>query len=55
MAPLNGFPYFAANSEVRYTTSWGVITLTLNPESYDWQFVPVAGKSFSDSGTDVCH
>jgi acid phosphatase type 7 len=23
--------------------------------SYDWQFVPVAGQTFTDSGTTACH
>ena len=25
------------------------------PEAYDWKFLPEAGKSFSDSGTQACH
>jgi calcineurin-like phosphoesterase family protein len=43
-----------ANSEVRDSTTKGVIKLTLHPGSYDWQFVPVAGKTFTDSGSDTC-
>ena len=27
--------------------------LTLHPNSYDWRFVPEAGKSFTDSGSDA--
>jgi hypothetical protein len=54
-APLTGFGSIAANSEVRDSTAWGVLKLTLMPETYAWQFVPVAGKSFSDSGSDTCH
>ena len=54
-APLTGFRPALANSQVREANTWGVIKLTLNPESYDWQFIPVAGKSFSDTGSDVCH
>ncbi len=45
----------AANSEVRNTTTFGVLKLTLHPASYDWQFVPEAGKTFTDSGTQACH
>jgi acid phosphatase type 7 len=41
------------NSEVRFST-WGVLKLTLRSTSYDWEFVPVAGESFRDSGSDVC-
>jgi 3',5'-cyclic AMP phosphodiesterase CpdA len=43
------------NSQVRNTDTYGVLKLTLHPTSYDWQFVPEAGKSFTDSGTTSCH
>jgi hypothetical protein len=43
------------NSEIRRTGIFGVLKFTLHPTSYEWQFIPVAGKSFSDSGTGVCH
>jgi len=43
------------NSEVRNTDTYGVLKLTLHPASYDWQFVPEAGKTFTDSGTQNCH
>jgi hypothetical protein len=43
------------NSEVRNDHTNGVLKLTLHPTSYDWQFVPVAGKTFTDSGTTSCH
>ena len=42
-------------SEVAQNHSFGVLMLTLHPSSYDWQFVPIAGSSFTDSGTDQCH
>src|SRR6266511_135801 len=45
----------AVNSEVRNTDTYGVRKLTLHPTSYDWQFVPEAGKTFTDSGTGACH
>jgi hypothetical protein len=44
----------AANSEVRETTTYGVLELTLHPGSYDWNFVPEAGKTFTDSGSATC-
>ena len=44
-----------ANSEVRNTDTYGVLKLTLHPTSFDWQFVPEAGKTFTDSGTQNCH
>jgi hypothetical protein len=44
-----------ANSEVHNDESYGVLKLTLNPNSYEWQFVPVEGETFSDSGSARCH
>lgn len=54
-APLTGFPTTRANSEVRNSTTWGVLKLTLHPDGYDWEFVPVAGQTFSDFGSGNCH
>lgn len=42
------------NSEVQASV-WGVIKFTLRPGGYDWEFVPVAGETFHDAGSDVCH
>jgi acid phosphatase type 7 len=44
-----------ANSEVHNDEVYGVLKLTLNPHSYEWQFVPVEGETFSDSGSGRCH
>jgi hypothetical protein len=43
------------NSQVRNVNTYGVLKLTLHPDSYEWKFVPVAGKTFTDSGSDNCH
>jgi acid phosphatase type 7 len=43
------------NSEVRNRDTFGVLKLTLHAQSYDWEFVPVAGNTFSDAGTTECH
>ncbi|MEU5691882.1 DNRLRE domain-containing protein [Actinosynnema sp. NPDC020468] len=43
------------NSEARNSDTYGVLKLTLHSTSFDWQFVPEAGKSYSDSGTTACH
>ena len=43
------------NSQVRNADTLGVLKLTLNQSDYDWEFVPVAGKTFTDSGSDDCH
>lgn len=47
-----GFPI--ANSEVRNSDTYGVLKLTLHPESYSWEFVPEAGKTFTDLGSASC-
>jgi len=54
-SPLTGFPQVRPNSEVRNATSWGVLKLTLLPDAYEWEFLPVAGQMFSDRGTGLCH
>jgi calcineurin-like phosphoesterase family protein len=43
------------NSEVRDFTAFGVFKLTLWPKGYDWEFIPEAGKGFTDSGSGKCH
>jgi hypothetical protein len=43
------------NSEVRDLSTYGVLKLTLHADSYGWEFVPVAGKTFTDHGTAACH
>jgi hypothetical protein len=42
------------NSQVHNTDTFGVLRLTLHPDSYDWKFLPEAGKTFTDSGTGSC-
>jgi hypothetical protein len=45
----------ARGSEVRNNDTFGVLKLTLHDRSYDWQFVPVRGRHFTDTGTGACH
>jgi hypothetical protein len=45
----------AANSLVRNASTYGVLKLTLHAGSFNWRFVPEAGKTFTDSGTTACH
>jgi hypothetical protein len=49
------FGTIAPNSQVRNNDTYGVLTLTLHLTSYDWRFVPEAGKTFTDSGSTACH
>ncbi|HET8776964.1 MAG TPA: metallophosphoesterase, partial [Candidatus Limnocylindria bacterium] len=44
----------APNSELIIDDSWGVLVLTLHPDSYDWSFVGVDGAEL-DSGSADCH
>lgn len=44
----------AANGEVRNGGAFGVLKLTLHSTSLYWEFVPVAGNTFNDSGSQSC-
>jgi hypothetical protein len=55
-AGLYGFKSTPApNSQVRYNGGYGVLKLTLTDSSYSWEFISVAGKTFSDAGSAACH
>jgi len=53
----HGYPFGTPlpTSEVRNDSTWGLTKLTLHPTGYDWQFVPIAGSTFTDSGSDTCN
>jgi acid phosphatase type 7 len=51
---LYSFNMPAPGSEVRNADTFGVLTLVLHDGSYEWEFVPVAGGSFTDSGSEPC-
>jgi hypothetical protein len=40
---------------VRNDNTFGVLQVTLRARDYAWQFHPVAGGTFTDSGSDGCH
>lgn len=42
------------NSEVFNGTTFGVLKLTLGPGTYSWEFIPVAGQTFTDAGSGSC-
>ncbi len=44
-----------SNSAVQNADTYGVLVLTLHPANYDWRFIPVAGRTFTDSGSGDCH
>jgi chitodextrinase len=43
------------NSLVRNNNTFGVLSMNLGASSYSFKFVPVAGKTFTDSGSATCH
>ena len=53
-AQLYPFVTSHPNTEAWFSV-WGVLQFTLRANDYDWRFVPVAGQSASDFGTDRCH
>jgi hypothetical protein len=53
-ASLRSFAVIQPNSAVRNSGTHGVLKLTLHPTSYDWQFVPIAGQTFTDDGSRPC-
>jgi acid phosphatase type 7 len=68
--PVNGIPEIIAgtggkdhspliqrlpNSLVFDNTTYGVLRVVLQPKGYTFQFVPVGGGTFSDSGSGACH
>jgi PKD repeat protein len=52
---LASMPNVKPNSQVRNSSTYGVLKLTLHANSYDWSFIPIAGQTFTDSGTGTCH
>lgn len=59
-APGDGYTYaehpLDPNEYIRnQSVVYGVLKLTLFSSSYHWDFLPVPGYTFSDSGTAACH
>ncbi|MGE5801487.1 MAG: invasin domain 3-containing protein, partial [Gemmatimonadota bacterium] len=46
--------FIAPNSEV-VSADYGVLKLNLAATSYSWEFVPIPGSTFTDSGSATCH
>ena len=43
------------NSEALDNTTFGILRSGCSTQSYEWEFVPVDGGTFTDSGTTGCH
>lgn len=54
-APLRPIGARARHSEIVNHDTHGVLKLTLYADSYVWEFVPVEGRTFRDSGRAACH
>ena len=49
------FATVRANSEVRDASTLGVLKMRLKSDGYDWEFLPIPGGTFTDSGSGTCH
>jgi hypothetical protein len=52
---FTGYSKLKPNSEVRQNHTFGVLAIVLHPTSYEWRFIPEAGKTFTDAGVNACH
>ena len=52
---LYAFETVLPNSEAQNDVSHGVLKLSLYSDRYEWEFIPVAGQTFTDSGVGACH
>lgn len=51
---LYGFRSRQPGSEIRNSTAYGVLRLTLRADSYDWNFLSAGPTTFSDQGSSTC-
>src|ERR671911_89747 len=48
-------PTFQEPLDIVQIGTFGVLKLALGADSYSWTFVPIAGQTFTDSGSGQCH
>ncbi len=53
-ASLFSFGSTITGSQARNNSTHGVLRLTLRPTSYDWEFRPTVGATYTDTGSDTC-
>ena len=51
---FHNFSAIQPGSEARNNDSFGVLKLVLSPTSYEWRFIPEAGKTYTDTGSTPC-
>ena len=49
------FHTLGLNSVIRERGIFGVLVLRLQPGAYTWEFITIAGREFSDTGSAQCH
>jgi len=60
VAGMGGSGHYTFNAPIANTEAYnvdtdGVLKLTLGRGTYSWEFVPVAGGTYRDSGSGTCH
>lgn len=50
-----GFRDRLSTTEVRSSSTFGVLKIDLHAHGYDWKFIPVEGGEFTDAGSGTCH
>ena len=53
LRPMTDTP--PANSETRDAATHGILRVGLLEQSYEWEFVPVDGGTYTDAGSTGCH
>lgn len=51
---MRNFDHPHPHSEVKNNDVWGVLQLSLFADHYAWEFKPIAGEQFAESGTSPC-
>ena len=51
---FHNFGAIQPGSEARNNDTFGVLRLVLSPTSYEWRFIPEAGKTYTDTGSTPC-
>lgn len=54
-ATLANLPAATGVTEAQNSGTFGIVKFALSDNAYNWQFIPVAGKTFTDSGSGTCH
>jgi hypothetical protein len=52
---LTSFQNVQPNSAIRGNDTFGVLKLVLREDGYTWEFLPEAGKTFTDQGAGTCN